>query len=498
MNAARVAALALVAGLGACSFAPPPRTPETVTALPADFSTTEARGEYAPLRWWKTFDDPVLDRLVETALSANLDLREAVGRLEELRNRYRVARADLLPSLTVGENVSVSNTPGSTGLGGQFGNTDGTPPDSTGNVRPTFALPDRFAFTTYSASVGFAYELDFWGRARNDASAAVHDYLASAADLETVRLAVSASTISTYFEIVALREQVALAEENVDVLGERTEITEARYRRGLTGSFELYTIRQTYRTAQAALPGVRTQLVDAEGRMAILLGRYAGQIDDLLPADLAPAVDTAPVPAGLPVALLEDRPDVFAAAERVESSRKRVGARRAERLPKVSLNGSVGFQSNTPTSVFRVDQWFVNFVGGIVAPLFQGGRLKANVGVAVAQYDQALVAYVRTVLTAYSEVRTSLRAFDNERERYARLLEQLDDAQASLDNQLERFRRGVGDYVSYLDARGNLVNARTAYVDAQRGLAEARLTVHRSLGGAWTATEGPEAGPEDK
>lgn len=492
-----VPGLGLLVGLGACSFAPPPETPATVTALPRDFSTRQAAGEYTPVRWWETFEDPVLGRLVETALAANLDLREAVGRLEELRNRYRIARAGLFPSAALGGDVTTANTPGNTGLGGQFVDDSGAPSDSTATGRPAFTLPDRFEFTTYSVSVGFAYELDFWGRARDESSAAVHDYLASRADLETVRMAVSASTISTYFEIVEAREQRELAEENVDVLRERAEITEERYRRGLIGSFELYTIRQLYRTAQADLPGVRTRLDDAEGRLAILLGRYAGRIGDLLPADLDPTVDTTPVPAGLPVRLLEDRPDVVAAAERVESARRRVGARRAERLPTVSLNGSVGFQASEPANLFRVDQWFFNLVGGLVAPLFQGGRLRANVGVAVAQYDQSLAAYVRTVLTAYAEVRTSLRAFDNERERHARILDQVEDAEASLDNQLERFRRGVGDYVSYLDARVNLVGARTAYTNAERGLAEARLAVHRSLGGAWTDAEDATASPDD-
>ena len=504
----RVPRLTLAASLavGGCSFAPPPRTPDPVAEMPADFAAPAATGDYEPLGWWADYEDPVLSRLVETALAANPDLWEAAGRLEELRHRYRIARAALFPALSAGADVTRSSTPSNTGLGGSLGGDAGAVSDSTAGF--SFDFPNRFEFTTWSASLGFAYELDFWGRARNESAAAVRDFMASRADLETARIGVIGATVSTYFEIVTLRRQLAFAEENVDLLEERSELTGDRYRRGLAGSFELYAVRQRYRDAQAALPGLRTQLDDAEGRLAVLLGRFAGHLGDLLPTILDPQVPTTHVPATLPAALLENRPDVIAVAERVESARLRVGARRAELLPTISLNGAAGLQSSDPDELFRADQWFLNLVGGIVAPLFQGGRLRADVGVAEARYEQALAAWVRSILTAYREVRTSLRAFDHELERYARVRDRMTEAEASLANQLDRYRRGVGDYVSYLDARTDLNAARTALASARRGLAEARLAVHRSLGGAWTEdrrdapgnTErtSPGTGPEDR
>ncbi len=193
--------------------------------------------------------------------------------------------------------------------------------------------------------------------------------------------------------------------------------------------------------------------------------------------------------------LLDGRPDVLAAFERLEAARLRVGARRAELLPTISLNGAVGFQASDPDNLFRADQWFLNLIGGIVAPLFQGGRLRANVGVAAAQYDQSVAAYVRTVLNAYHEVRTSLTRLDNEAERHARVLDQVEEARASLELQLRRFRSGVGDYVSYLDARRNLIGAQTTLAAVERGLGEARLGVHRALGGTWTEDESDIEGP---
>ena len=485
--------LLLVAGLaaaGACSFAPGPRLPATVAELPAAYDAEAPPAEAAPepLDWWRAFDDATLDRLIETALVANLDLHEAVARLEELRHRYRIARAPLFPALTLDANGNRSSTPANTGLGSQFG---GDGDDSGESPIPglSFDFPDRFEFTTYSASLGFAYELDFWGRLRNESGAAVRDFLASRADAETVRLTVIASTISTYLEVVSARGQLAIAEDNVDLLRERAELTRERYQAGVTNTFELYAIRQQYRTAESNLPGLRTAVDDAEGRLALLVGRYAGMIEDLLPPELAPGVDTTPIPGGLPVSLLEDRPDVMAAFERVEAARRRVGARRAELLPTISLNGAAGRQAGELGDLRFVDQWFTNLIGGLVAPIFQGGRLRANLGAAWAQYDQALIAYARTVLGAYREVRTSLRQFENERERYAQVMEQVADARASLENQLERYQSGVGDYVEYLDARVNLNGAETTRVLAERGIGEARLAVHRALGGAWVAED---------
>ncbi len=484
----------------ACSFAPEPRSPVTVRDLPEAY--LEAPAEAAEIRrverWWTVYNDPVLDRLVDSALAANLDLREAVARVEEVRQRYRIARADLLPSLGLSADATYLSSPSNTGFATQIGDENGGGSDGAEPSAAAALFPDRLSYSTYSAALGFSYELDFWGRASNDTRAAVSDFLASEGDYQTARLAVISETISTYFEMVELRRRVELTRLSVDLLRERAELTDERYYRGLVTTFELYSIQSEYRNTQAALPVLESQLEDAKGRLAILLGRYAGRIEDLLGEEAAPAIVMDPVPPDLPASLLDQRPDVWAAWQRMEAARYRIGARKAQLYPSISLNATAGLQSSGIGDLFRVDQYFLNLVGGLLQPLFQGGRLRAGVGVAEAQFQQRAAAYVRTVITAFKEAETSLQNLEKQKERYQFLRRQQASAQGSVDFQLRSFQRGVGDYLEYLDARRNLANTETNLAAAEHQVAEARLAVHRALGGAWVPEEDSGARLEEE
>ena len=472
-----IVAIAVVAGSTGCiSLAPSEKLPETVAAMPESYDSTMVTGDYAPLEWWTAFDDRGLERVVDSALTANLDLVAAIARIEEVRGQFRAARGSRFPSVTATGGANTQDSPANTGAFSRFLR------DSSGT--PTIT---RFKTTTYSLSVGFAYELDFWGRVRNDTRAALRQALATEADFETARMGVIAETISTWFEIADLRTRITLAVETIDVLSERVDIAQDRYDRGLTSSFELYQIRQDFRNTQAGLPDLEAQLTSAEGRLAVLLGRYPGELEGLLPDHLSLDPAFGAVPSGLPADILVQRPDIRAAALRLESSRLRVGARRAELFPAISISASLGTQSsNTADLINTVDQWARNLAANITAPIFQGGRIRANIAVAEAQYQQAAAAYTKSVLTAYQEVVAALDANQEQFQRYTFLRSQLDEALSAANLQADRYRSGIGGYTDYLDATRNLFLVRTALSAAGRQYALARLAVHRALGGAWT------------
>lgn len=489
MRVIRIAPLLLLWG---CSLAPPPSVPEPVAEMPGAFEVRLVTGEYEPLEWWRAFHDPVLDAVIDSVLASNFDLAEAVARMRQARARARIAGADLLPSVVARGTAEELDLPTDAGIGAQiqalgFG---GEPGDTLAG----FVLPERLAVSTYSVSADFAYELDFWGRARNDARAAGAEFRASESDLQSARIGILAETITTYFNIVSLRRQTALTRETVEVLLERESLASARYDRGLIDSYTLYQVRQDLRNTQAGLPQLETQLTGAEGRLAVLIGGYRTDVEQLLPDSLAPARAATPVPAGIPADLLYQRPDVRAAGQRLDAARYSLGARRAELLPSLSLSGSIGLATAESSNLFNAQQWFTNLVANVLGPIFQGGRRRNNVAFARARFDQAAAIYGRTVVTAVNEVEGALAGLGNEERRHAFFLSQREEAQASLDLQSQRYESGVVGYTDYLDALRAMLNVEAALAAASRDLALARLAVHRALGGAWVAP-GPLAAP---
>lgn len=478
--------------LSACSLAPGPSLPEPVAEMPDDFSARLQPGAYEPLEWWTTFRDPVLDAVVDSVLASNFDLAAGVARVRQARARARIARADLFPSVGASGTVSDTDTPTDAGIGAQIQALGlGGPGDSIAG----FAFPDRIDLTTYSVSADLAYELDFWGRARNDARAAGSEYLASESDFHAARIGILAETIATYFDIVSLRRQTELAREAVGVLLERESLASTSYDRGLIDSWTLSQVRQDLRNTQAGLPQLETQLTSAEARLAVLLGGYREDVEAILPDSLAPQLAADPVPAGVPADLLFQRPDVRAAGQRLDAARYSIGARRAQLLPSLSLSGSIGLASADAGDLFNAQQWFTNLITNLTAPIFQAGRLRNNLALAEGRFDEAAAAYGRTVVTAVNEVETTLTGFENETRRHAFLASRRDEALATTDLQSQRYESGVAGYTDYLDALRTLLNVEAALAGATRDLALARLAVHRALGGAWAS---PEAAPEPR
>jgi multidrug efflux system outer membrane protein len=485
----RLLAILLFGGglLAGCSLTPTMPTPEAEQELPGRFEAAPGdttlpaaaldTARYTAQRWWTTFGDPSLTALVDTALAANLDLASARARVEELAAQFRIARAPLFPSATASGQGSYQNQPANTGIGGAIGGGRG---------------PDRFEFTDYQASLGFSYEIDFWGRVRSQRKAALSQYFATTADLQTARLSVIGQTISTYAQIAALQQQVRLGQRTIDLLEQRLEVTEDRYARGLLPSFQLYTVRQTLQSARAEQPDLESRLYEAQGRLATLLGRFAGEQRALLPDSMTIPVDPAPIPAGLPSDLLMQRPDVRAAALRLEAARQEIGVARAEMLPSLSLTGQGGTQSSDLSSLVNLDQRFASFAAQLTAPLFQGGRLRANLDAAEARYRQQAATYQQTVLTAFREVKASLVAYDKQRQRYREVQQQVETAQDAFQTQQDRYERGVGDALSLLDAERTLVQAQTRLAGVRLALVNARLALHRALGGPWTDTPSPD------
>lgn len=496
--------LLAVCCLGACSVAPRTQIPEPVLkspeaaadALPPEFGAEAVAGPYDALEWWRAYGDPALDGIVNAVLGANYDMAEAVARVQQAREVARIARAAFYPTVRARASVEDFSVPTNAGIGAQLQELGLD--EALGDFADDFTLPERLGLTTFTLGADLAYELDFWGRARNRELAAGAAYLASESDYQAARIGVLAETIATYFEVAGLRRQIEVVREMVDVLEAREALAETRYTRGLANSLDIHRVRQDLLDTQAALPQIEAQLDAAMGRLAIVLGGYRQDVEQMLPESMSLSRAAEPPPAGVPADLLHQRPDVRAAGHRLEAAGFDIEVRRAELLPSLTLAGTIGLQNSQVAGLFNVGQWFTNLAANLLVPVFDGDRLQSNVTLAEARFNELAAAYGRTVVTAVNEVQTALGAMRQQDRRRAYLLSRQGEAQAELDLQAERYAAGVGGYADFLDALRTQLNVESALAGSERDTALARLAVHRALGGAWTApdvSEGPRAIP---
>lgn len=481
--------------LTACSLAPPEPEPSQVADLPGEFADVHQAGDHQPFEWWHGFQDPVLNRVVDATLESNLDLAQAVARVEQARAKARIAAASQLPMVQATLGTNTFDAPTNAGIGAQLDELGlGAELYDTFGVR----LPDRIGLSTYSLGADFAYEVDFWGRDRNAALAAGAERLASEADYRAARIGVISAVVATYLDIVDLRSQEMFAGQIAEVLAEQAAITQERYDAGLADIRELYAAERNAVDAQANLPRIDAGRADAEARLWVLLGGYSADLDDMLPASLAPITPLDGVPSGIPADLLVQRPDVNAARQRLEAARYALGARRAALLPSLSLSGSIGLESTDSGDWFDPDQWYRNLGANLLAPVFRGGRLRSNVALAEAQLDEAVAAFGRSVVTAVNEVDAALTALRANRRRVSLLTGFTDEAAAEAALQEQRYRSGVGDYSTFLAASHHLLSAKATLAGGQRDLGHARLALHRALGGGWTGHDVPVSLPRDR
>ncbi|MEM7727765.1 MAG: TolC family protein [Pseudomonadota bacterium] len=460
---------------------PEPRTPPMVEALPDDFSGGSETSAYTPARWWTVYDDAVLDALVATSQAQNFDIQEATARLAQANAQARQAAAGSKPSLTGTGSANYSDSPLAGSGFGSFGREDGV----DGGAVPD-AEPGRLQIETVSLSLGAAYELDLFGQALNNTAAARGDAAAARYDLESLRLSAANETIRSYLNIVDARYQIELQRDTAALIEERLRLTEARFARGLAESFELYQLDQDLRNIQAGIPVREAALQQTRNQLALVLGEYSPAIRARLETELSPRISLDPVSPDLPASLLEQRPDIRAAWARLEAARRRIGARKAERYPALSLSASIGSQgADFIDAVDVLNNWLLSLATNLTAPLLDGGRREAGVDAAEAVYAERSATYAETVVRAFGEVETALSDLRLQMDRYRLVFGQLDATRNTLNTQRQRFERGTGSYVSVLDARRAVLQTEGALSTAARDLALARLGIHRALGGDW-------------
>lgn len=466
-----VAALLAVA-LGGCAAVGPDYS-EPQLAVPAGWSAgtgTDAMDAVLLARWWHGFGDPVLDRLVADALAANLDLAQARARLREARARRGVAGAALAPSVDASLSGSRSRSSGQSGSG------------STREL--------------YSAGFDASWELDVFGGVRRSVEAAQADLEASVESLSDTRVSLAAEVALNYIDLRTAEQRLAIAEESIAYRGENHQIIRWRQQAGLVSELDLAQATTDLESTRAVLPPLRTAVTEAKNRLAVLLGRNPGELESLVHADRPIPLAAAEIVAAIPADTLRQRPDVRVAERRLAAQTARLGEAEAARYPSFRLSGSLGLEALELDALADRDANTHSLFGGITAPVFNAGRIAANIEIQDALVEQARLAYRAAVLAALEEVENALTAVANTDARRAKLAEAAAAARTTLAIAEYRYASGLADFLSVLDAQRTQLSLDEQLAGSTGELARAQIRLYKALGGDWSTEPLPAKEPQ--
>ncbi len=415
-------------------------------------------------KWWKGFGDERLDALVDEALRNNGSIKMATARMEEALAGLRLAEAGLYPE-----------------TGGEF--TLSRTETAEGSLQGGKKV-DLFSF------LGFiSYEVDLWKRMGNQKKAALANLLATKAARQTVRISLTSTVVSTYLELISLKRQIETTEEMIKRYREIYEFREKQFRHGLVDELVVRQAEAEYRGTLLLLEALKERRKLMANTLLILLGReprafFEDSIDtpDALPQPL-------PIPSFLPSSILERRPDVVEAEERLKAANLEVGIARTAYFPSISLTGLLGFESSELRDLFSPSGGTWTVGGDLLAPFINFGRIRAGVRVAEAKKREALINYIETVKHAFKEVADALERIEGTSARLEAQQRELKILERILALAERKFERGLVDYLVVLDAQRRYLRARLNLIALRTELLKGQVLLYKALGGGWKAGE---------
>lgn len=422
-------------------------------AVPESFSTPASAAD-VQVGWIESFNDPALVKLVKEAQANNKNLRAAAADIERARALARQAGAALAPEVNLTAGAARSGSPG----------------DAT---RTTSDL---------SVGVEVSWELDVWGRLAAGARAALASVQAVEADYRYAQHSLAAATARAYFTAIEANLQIENERETVGVLQETLRIVNVRFEHGIGSPQDVALARSDLATARERLTTAEGSYRDALRALEILLGRYPSA--ELAVRKSLPNTPPPP-PAGVPSEVLERRPDIVAAERRVAAAFNTVQQAKAARLPRLSLTSSVGGASSSLSGVTDSSNVTWRLGTNLLAPIFDAGRLRAQVEIATAEQEQALAAYGEAALNAFSELETNLDQGVVVAQREVDLKEAAIEADEAFQIANLRYGKGLSDLLSVLTIQQRVIAAKRNLATVQRLGLEQRVNLHLALGGSW-------------
>ena len=425
-------------------------------------------GEIANTRWWSQFGDPVLDRLVETALRNNKDVRLAAERVLEFAARVDVVRADRYPQV---------------GYEGSAGRSKSSLPGAGSRVDNSFL-----------AALNVGWELDIWGRIQRATEAQRASLLAAEEGRRTVILSLVSAVATAYVQLLNLDEQLAITYKTIDSRKESLRLFQLQFEGGVVSELEVAQVRSELELARTRVPQTERQIALLENNLSILLGQNPGPIARGRTFD---ALTLPPVPAGIPSDLLQRRPDIRAAEQQLIAANALIGVAEAQYFPRISLTGLFGFASDELSDLLESNSNIWSYGGGLLGPIFDGGRIAGDIRATEAAQRQALVGYQQAVQTAFREVDDALIDNRKRREIAAAQQRQLSALRDYARFAQLRYDEGQVSYIEVLDAERRLFDAELSDAINRGDVYVALVNVYKAMGGGWIETAAETANTVD-
>jgi len=418
--------------------------------------------------WWNSFHDEELTQLIHRAVANNLDLRLAAARVDEARAARGVAKSAFYPSVGVTtsaerlrERVPVFN-----------------PSTNTAAFHPV-------ELNNFQVGFDSAWEIDVFGRIRNEVKAASANVRSAEEDRRDVLVVLLGEVARSYADLRGFQLRLDIAEKNIQTQEDTVHLTQARAAAGLVTQLDVARAVAELETTKAVIPSLRSAISASIHRISVLVGQEPGALQRELEASTPVPVVPPEVPVGLPSDLLKRRPDVRRADDEIAAAAANVKAAKADYFPKFTLFGSAGRQA---TQLHDLSLSLGNFfaVGPAISlPIFTGGRIRSNIAVQNARWKQTQLFYHSTVLTSLEETENALVNYSEEQERRDRLQAAVSQSQTALELSRELYRSGLGDFLAVLDAQRQLYGNEDLLAQSQTAVTTNLIALYKALGGGW-------------
>ena len=456
--------------------------------MPFDLSAPYAASDVATTQpaqadWWRRFGDAATADLVTRAMAGNFDLKAAAARVRQAEAARRQSRSARYPQLSAGFTASGRKTPERDAADFFPAGAAGGATGGTGGTAVSFDTGEDFV-ETYDLNLNASWQLDFFGRLRRLEEAAALDTVATRADRIALAHTLTAQVIRARVAVATLELRLRLARENVTSLRDTLEVVDSRYGAGIGDPVELRLARENVASAEAAVPPLEGELATQRFALAVLLGQRPGDLGEL-PETLDPLPPLDPPPVGIPASLLDRRPDLLANEFRVRAQQARIGASVAELFPDLSLTGSFGVTSDELGNLIDADSIVYSIIGSAVQPIFQGGRIRADIARNRAAAEEQAATYAGNVLTAMREVSDALVRESTRRSEAEASARALAEATSAEELARERFGQGIGNLLNVFEGERRRRAAEERLALARQGVWNARVDLHLALGGDW-------------